>query len=138
MNVVLTILAVVAVAFGVRHLLSKLKSEDSNVAVAPVAPPASKTKVRKPTRSTSTKKVERSEYSDPDGEKSHVTGADIEAAKKSAAKEDGKKRPSRRKTTEPKHVDPVSGLDDDVPGAINPDTVGTTKKTRRTGAKKVK
>ena len=132
MNVVLIILAVVAVAFGVRHLLSKLKSEDSNVAVAPVAPPASKTKVRKPTRSTSTKKV------DPDGEKSHVTGADIEAAKKSAAKEAGKKRPSRSKKAEPKHVDPVSGLDDDVPGAINPDTAGTRKKTRRTGAKKVK
>jgi len=96
MNVVLILLAVVAVAFGVRHLLSKLKSEDSNVAVAPVAPPASKTTTRKPTRYTSTKKV------DPDGEKSTVTAAEEAAAAKSAAKEDVKKKPRRKTAAKPK------------------------------------
>ncbi len=161
MKLVLILLALVAVAYVVGRVLikkGKLADEDGNNIPDVVDKRVRRVKEEVADVAKATKTVAKqvgdvadaaagkprrgrkpaAKKADPDGEKSTVTGADIEAAKKEAAIDDVKKRPSRRKTPEPKHVDPVSGLDDDVPGAINPDTVGTRKKTRRTGAKKVK
>lgn len=160
MKLVLILLALVAVAYVVGRVLikkGKLADEDGNNIPDVVDERLRRVKEESVDVAKAAKKTVRqvkdvadaaagkprrgrkaAPKADPDGEKSTVTAADEAAAAKSAAKEDDKKRPSRRKKPEPKHVDPVSGLDDDVPGAINPDTVGTTKKTRRTGAKKVK
>jgi len=164
MKLVLILLALAAVAYVVGRVLikkGKLADEDGNnipdvvdkrvrrvkEEVADVAK-ATKTVVKqvgdvadaaagKPRRGRkpAAKKV------DPDGEKSTVTAADKAAAKKAAAKESPKRKPRRKAAPKPKpepdHVDPASGPEDDVPGAINPDTVGT-RKTKRSGAKKVK